>query len=58
MLEIHALQRGDDLNADVTLSVFPHHLTIFAADTGGLLGRGARGVAAATIRAEAGAHHG
>ena len=50
--------RGDDLNADVTLSVFPHHLTIFAADTGGLLGRGARGAAAAAIRAEAGAHHG
>lgn len=50
--------RGDDLNADVTLSIFPHHLTIFAADTGGLLGRGARGAAAAAIRAEAGAHHG
>ncbi len=50
--------RGEDLNADVTLSIFPHHLTIFAADTGGLLGRGARGAAAAAIRAEAGAHHG
>lgn len=50
--------RGDDLNADVTLSIFPHHLTIFAAEGGGLIGRGARGVAAAAIRAEAGAHHG
>lgn len=50
--------RGDDLNADVTLSIFPHHLTIFSAEGGGLLGRGARGAAAAAIRAEAGAHHG
>lgn len=50
--------RGDDLHADVTLSIFPHHLTIFAADTGALLGRGARGAAAAAIRTEAGAHHG
>lgn len=49
--------RGDDLNAEVTLSIFPHHLTIFSADGGGLLGRGARGVSAAT-RTEAGAHHG
>ena len=51
--------RGDDLNADVTLSIFPHHLTIFSADHGGLLGRGARGAAAeAAARTEAGAHHG
>ena len=50
--------RGDDLNADVTLSIFPHHLTIFSAESGSLLGRGTRGAAAATIRAEAGAHHG
>lgn len=50
--------RGDDLNADVTLSIFPHHLTIFSAEDGGLLGRGARGASAAAIRAEAGAHHG
>ncbi|MCA9862578.1 MAG: ABC transporter ATP-binding protein [Thermomicrobiales bacterium] len=50
--------RGDDLHENVTLSVFPHHLTIFAADTGGALGRGAHGAAAAAIRAEAGAHHG
>ena len=50
--------RGDDLNADVTLSIFPHHLTIFSAEGGGLLGRGARGASAAATRAEAGAHHG
>jgi ABC-type sugar transport system ATPase subunit len=50
--------RGDDLNADVTLSIFPHHLTIFSSEGGGLLGRGARGASAAAIRAEAGAHHG
>jgi ABC-type sugar transport system ATPase subunit len=50
--------RGDDLNADVTLSIFPHHLTIFSAERGGLLGRGARGGAVAAIRAGAGAHHG
>lgn len=50
--------RGDDLNADVTLSIFPHHLTIFAADRGSLLGRGARGVPAPTVRTQAGAHHG
>lgn len=54
----HDHHRGDDLNADVTLSIFPHHLTIFSADGGGLLGRGARGEGAAAIRAEAGAHHG
>jgi ABC-type sugar transport system ATPase subunit len=50
--------RGDDLNAEVALSIFPHHLTIFSAEGGGLLGRGARGASAAAIRAEAGAHHG
>jgi ABC-type sugar transport system ATPase subunit len=50
--------RGDDLNAEVVLSIFPHHLTIFSAEGGGLLGRGARGASAAAIRAEAGAHHG
>lgn len=50
--------RGDDLNADVTLSIFPHHLTIFAAEGSGLLGRGARGIAAAATWAEAGARHG
>jgi ABC-type sugar transport system ATPase subunit len=58
MVDRHHL-RGDDLNADVTLSIFPHHLTIFSADHGGLLGRGMRGAAAAAAsRAEAGAHHG
>ncbi|MFT4037008.1 MAG: ABC transporter ATP-binding protein [Thermomicrobiales bacterium] len=50
--------RGDDLNADVTLSIFPHHLTIFAAESGGLLGRGARGAVAAAARMEAGGRRG
>lgn len=54
----HDHYRGDDLNADVTVSIFPHHLTIFAAEGSGLLGRGARGAVAAAARAEAGARHG
>ncbi len=34
--------RGDDLDADVTLSVHPRHLTIFAASSGELVGHGTR----------------
>jgi ABC-type sugar transport system ATPase subunit len=34
--------RGDDLDERVTISIFPHHLTLFAANTGQFIGRGAR----------------
>jgi ABC-type sugar transport system ATPase subunit len=34
--------RGDDLDAQVTLSVHPRHLTIFAASSGELVGHGTR----------------
>lgn len=34
--------RGDDLDQVVTVSIFPHNLTLFGADTGERIGRGAR----------------
>jgi ABC-type sugar transport system ATPase subunit len=49
--------RGDDLDEQVTISVFPHHLTLFETSTGAYLGRGARGVAA-SVAAGSGAVHG
>jgi ABC-type sugar transport system ATPase subunit len=50
--------RGDDLDEQVTLSIFPHHLTLFDTSTGALLGRGSRGVAKAVLETGAGARHG
>ena len=41
--------RGDDLDEEVTVSVFPHHLTLFSAASGDLLGRGARGAPASEV---------
>ncbi len=43
--------RGDDLDAQVTISIFPHHLRLFDAVSGALIGRGARGVANAAAAA-------
>jgi hypothetical protein len=34
--------RGDDLDEQVTITVYPYHLALFNAATGALLGRGAR----------------
>jgi hypothetical protein len=34
--------RGDDLDEQVTLSIFPHHLALFDVATGRVIGRGAR----------------
>ena len=34
--------RGDDLDQQVTVSIFPHHLALFDAATGDRVGRGAR----------------
>jgi ABC-type sugar transport system ATPase subunit len=49
--------RGDDLDEQVTISIFPHHLRIFDSATGELIGRGARGVSSG-IAAASGAVHG
>ena len=34
--------RGDDLDQQVTVSIFPHNLALFDAATGERVGRGAR----------------
>lgn len=34
--------RGDDLDEQVTLSIFPHHLALFDTASGRVIGRGAR----------------
>jgi ABC-type sugar transport system ATPase subunit len=49
--------RGDDLDANVTLSISPHHLALFSVATGELVGRGA-GVAAGRAAPILGAAHG
>lgn len=41
--------RGDDLDQQVSISIFPHHLTLFDATTGALLGRGSRHAGASTM---------
>ena len=46
--------RGDDLDEQVTISIFPQHLTLFDAPTGVLIGRGALGETPVTT----GAAHG
>lgn len=50
--------RGDDLDARVTISIFPHHLRVYDATSGELMGRGVRGVASRVVAAGAGASHG
>lgn len=49
--------RGDDLDEQISISIYPHHLTLFDAASGMLLGRGSRqsGVAAMAC---GGASHG
>ena len=49
--------RGDDLDAQVTLSVHPRNLAIFAASSGELIGRGTR-VAAGLACQLIGVRHG
>lgn len=49
--------RGDDLDADVTLSVHPAHLALFALSGGALLGRGTR-VSTHLVAPALGATHG
>jgi len=49
--------RGDDLDEQVSISIFPHHLTLFDASSGLLLGRGSRHAGASTM-AQAGAVNG
>lgn len=49
--------RGDDLDDQVTISIYPHNLTIFDAGSGALIGRGARSVSNA-VAAGSGAIHG
>jgi multiple sugar transport system ATP-binding protein len=49
--------RGDDLDAQVTLSVHPRNLAIFAASSGELVGRGVR-VAAGVAAPAVGVSHG
>jgi ABC-type sugar transport system ATPase subunit len=49
--------RGDDLDERVMVSIVPHHLTLFSAASGMLLGRGARG-APVDAAAGSGALHG
>ena len=41
--------REDDLDQQVSISIFPHHLTLFDATSGVLLGRGARQAGASTM---------
>ncbi len=50
--------RGDDLDAQVTISIFPHHLRLFDAASGALIGRGARGSAHSAATAASGAASG
>jgi ABC-type sugar transport system ATPase subunit len=50
--------RGDDLDAQVTISIFPHHLRLFDSDSGTLIGQGARVAVSSTIAATSGAAHG
>jgi ABC-type sugar transport system ATPase subunit len=41
--------RGDDLDEQVSISIFPHHLTLFDATSGAILGRGLRHAGASTM---------
>jgi ABC-type sugar transport system ATPase subunit len=50
--------RGDDLDAQITVSIFPHHLRLFELASGRLIGQGVRAAAAGPIAAASGTAHG
>jgi hypothetical protein len=50
--------RGDDLDAQVAISIYPHHLRLFDTATGQYVGQGLPSVATSPLAASSGATRG
>ncbi len=48
--------RGDDLDEQVTISIYPHNLMLFDARSGAFIGRGERGEASSVAAGSKAAH--